>query len=561
MADNAAEIQRGILDRGHTRLSLQHQLAIVAPYVADKFKDQALAVLPIASFLFLFQLVVIRRHIEDAFGIALGLTAVILGLMFFMEGLRLGLMPLGQSIGATLPEKARPWLVFGFAFILGVIATLAEPAISTLKAAGSNVQPGDAVLLYELLNRGSGILVVSVAVGVGIATVLGVLRFLAHWSLKRLLLPTLALALVSTVLAELHPATRTVIALAWDTGAITTGPVTVPLVLALGLGVATVLGKSDTGMSGFGIVTLASLWPVTIVLLAALAIFYSGGYLPADEAARLAAGAGGAVTGSGPSLVELIGVSMQAAIQAILPLAALLFVVQRLILREPVRHGDQILLGLVFAVIGLLLFNVGLGAGLVRLGQQVGSNVPVAFAPPEQLYGEVGGRLITLAFAFVLGYGATLAEPALNAMGRTVEDVTVGAFRKTFLTQAVALGVGVGLAVGIARIMFDWPMAYLLIPGYLLLIPLTLASDEKFVNVGWDSAGVTTGPITVPLVLAKGLGIGMAVGVTEGFGMLAMASVGPIVAVLVIGLILARIHRPAAAPAYRSLSGPTPVAE
>ncbi|MBI2322369.1 MAG: DUF1538 family protein, partial [Chloroflexi bacterium] len=244
------------------------------------------------------------------------------------------------------------------------------------------------------------------------------------WSLKLLLFPSLALALAATVVAELNPATRGVIALAWDTGAVTTGPVTVPLVLALGLGVSAVIGRGDTGMSGFGIVTLASLWPVVMVLLLSLAIFYSGGVVPPD-AAQLAASA---AAGAAPSLAELLAVSMQAALQAVLPLAAFLYLVQRYVLREPVRGLDSVVLGLAFAVLGLMLFNLGLGTGLVPLGQQVGGNVPSAFAPPTVLYGEVGGRLVALAFAFALGYGATMAEPALNALGISVEEVTAGAF-------------------------------------------------------------------------------------------------------------------------------------
>jgi hypothetical protein len=143
-------------------------------------------------------------------------------------------------------------------------------------------------------------------------------------------------------------------------------------------------------------------------------------------------------------------------------------------------------------------------------------------------------------FAFIAGYGATLAEPALNALSQTVEDVTAGAFKKWLLAQAVAVGVGLGLAVGLAKIIFDWPITYLVIPGYLLLALLTLLSDEKYVNIGWDSAGVTTGEITVPLVLAMGLGVGVAVGVPDGFGMLTMASIGPILTVLVLGMFIVR---------------------
>ncbi|MFT4799844.1 MAG: uncharacterized membrane protein (DUF2068 family), partial [Candidatus Azotimanducaceae bacterium] len=127
-------------------------------------------------------------------------------------------------------------------------------------------------------------------------------------------------------------------------------------------------------------------------------------------------------------------------------------------------------------------------------------------------------------------------EPALNALGMTVENLTNGSFKKSSLMYAVSLGVGTGIAVGVAKIVFDIPIVYLLVPGYSLAIILTVFSNEEFVNIAWDSAGVTTGPVTVPLVLAMGLGFGNALGAVEGFGILSMASIGPVVAVLSTGL-------------------------
>ena len=191
-------------------------------------------------------------------------------------------------------------------------------------------------------------------------------------------------------------------------------------------------------------------------------------------------------------------------------------------------------------LLGLGVFRLGLSIGLLPLGSQVGNNVPLAFAPPVALYGDVGGRLVVLAFAFIIGYGATLAEPSMGALGITVEEVTAGAFKKNLLMQAVGIGVGIGMALGIAKVMFAIPISYLLIPPYLLLLVLTWFSNEKYTNIGWDSAGVTTGDITSPLVIAMGLGVGASVGASDGFGILALASVGPIVSVLLLGIILGR---------------------
>jgi len=149
---------------------------------------------------------------------------------------------------------------------------------------------------------------------------------------------------------------------------------------------------------------------------------------------------------------------------------------------------------------------------------------------------NIAGLLVVLVFAFIMGYGATLAEPGLNALGIVVEETTIGTFKKSLLIQAVAIGVGVGVSAGIAKIIWNMPLFWMLIPVYMVLLLITGFSTEEFVNIAWDSAGATTGPVTVPLVLSVGLSIGSQVGVVEGFGILALASAWPILSVLVVGL-------------------------
>jgi hypothetical protein len=149
------------------------------------------------------------------------------------------------------------------------------------------------------------------------------------------------------------------------------------------------------------------------------------------------------------------------------------------------------------------------------------------------------GRSVILLFSFFLGYGATLAEPALNAMGIQVHEITIGAFPKDLLVHSVAFGVGAGMALGVARIIFDLPLGWLLVPAYALLLLLSIASTEEFVSIAWDGGATTTGPFTVPLVVAIGLGLSRNTpGVLEGFGILSLASAGPVVAVLAVGLLI-----------------------
>ncbi|MCB0342228.1 MAG: DUF1538 domain-containing protein [Pseudobdellovibrionaceae bacterium] len=512
---------------------------ILGPYTSIRFVEQAKAVIPLAIYLVAFQIIVLRQGVVDSAIIAGGLVAVMLGLMLFMEGLKLGLMPFGEAMGNSLPVKSPLPVVLFITFLLGVGVTFAEPAIGALKEAGKIVAVDRAPYLYAILNDYSGYLVLLVGGGVGVAAILGTLRFVYDWSLKPLIYASLIPVLAITAYIGLfEPQLATIIGLAWDCGAVTTGPVTVPLVLSLGIGVAASVGRGSSSLSGFGIVTLASLFPILGALILGLFISHTTSVEEIIAMANQAsAGATGAVVSEWDKILEaIIG-----AARAIIPLVLFLLVVLKIVLREKIRNAGIITYGIILAVTGMAVFNVGLMYGLAKLGDQSGSLVPAAFTQIEAvaespLYWTGAGILISLAFAFFLGFGATMAEPALNALGMTVQNLTNGAFRKSMLMYSVSFGVGLGITVGVSKLVFDYPLFYVLIPGYLILLVVTHFSTEEFVNVGWDSAGVTTGPVTVPLVLSMGLGFGNATKVIEGFGILSMASLFPILSVLIMGL-------------------------
>jgi hypothetical protein len=643
------------------KLPLRQVLQILGPYLRQRVMEQIRSVWLIVLYLVVFQTLLLGLPIFGAAVIAIGVVLVVIGLTFFMEGLMLGLMPLGELIGIKLPQKSKLPTILLFAFVLGVGATFAEPAVGVLKVAGSSVKAWDAPLLYLMLNRHADALVYAIAVGVGVAVVFGMLRFLYGWSLKPFIYTLVPLLLGLSAWSAFEPNMRAITGLAWDSGGVTTGPVTVPLVLALGIGICRVVARDgDSAGGGFGVVTLASLFPVLAVLLLGLGLL-SSVPRPMSEAEFLAAPQRERVTQLFGSHEQLAGYVLQhagpqgqlaffggdrealasalrqraaspnpqlaapaepmhlgklaarnavAALQAIIPLTLLFFGVLWLLLRERVQRLDELLLGIVFALVGMAVFSMGIELGLSRLGSQVGAKLPSAFMAipldderkvirnfdPERVYtalaedgseqrffylkqgsdfvalpydaahfdagtrqytftpqtgpllGEarrLAGIVVVLLFAFVMGYGATLAEPALNALGRTVEELTVGTFRKPLLMHAVALGVGLGMFFGVAKIVWGIALVWLLLPPYALLLWLTYFCDEDFVNIGWDSAGVTTGPITVPLVLAMGLGIGGQLGVVEGFGILAMASVYPVLTVLGLSLWLNRRRRSA----------------
>ncbi len=509
---------------------------LLYPYINSKFKEQLIAVIPLVIYLVLFQIIFLRQPIDNAITITLGIIAVIIGLMLFMEGLLKGLMPFGELLGNKLPQKSGILKLMIITFLLGIGVTYAEPAIGALKTAGSIVDINKATYLYLILNQYGDILPVAVGIGVGVAAVIGTLRFLKGWSLKNLIYITLIPTIGLTILTILNDDLKSTIGLAWDCGAVTTGPVTVPLVLALGIGIASSGGKGESSISGFGIVTLASLFPIIAVLLFANIIYYISPIDSNNISSLIISTDNNASTlDKTPYLEILLG------IRATVPLILFLFIVLKLVLREKLRNPTYITYGIVLLVIGMIIFNIGLTYGLSNLGNQSGGLVPAAFTKLDSvdkspLYNYSLGIIIALIFSFCLGFGATLAEPALNSLGYTVENLTNGIFRKSMLMYSVSFGVGIGIMLGIVKITFDIPLYYLLLPFYLIGLILTIFSSEEYVNVAWDSAGVTTGPVTVPLVLAMGLGFGNSLSVVEGFGILSLASICPIISVLTLGL-------------------------
>jgi len=605
---------------GKVHLSFSRVWAILWPYISNRFVEQLKALWIIILYLFLFQLWVLRLPVVYSLMIVIGVLIVIIGLMFFLEGLMLGLMPFGETIGTKLPLKSSLPVILGFSFVLGIMATYAEPAISVLKAAGSNVKPDEAPLLYSILHEFADQLVIAIALGVGLSVLFGVLRFLYGWSLKWYVLPLTILLIIITIYADSNDVLQPIIGLAWDCGSGATGPVIVPLVLSLGIGVCRVVNTKKSSGEGFGIVALASLLPVLTVLILAIYHHTAEDYygakhglakrstesLMADSSSTNSSlnetftihdlneyQTTGKIEGSykikyesdsvfltdgkiiikqpqivyekdtkksvsgdvkqwdtNMSFMDLLIEAIIAAIKAIIPLCLFLFIVLRFLLREKIPQADEISIGVLFAVIGLSIFGIGIYLGLTPIGSQLGGNIPAAFAKIKPwsldgsygpLFTEYGGKIVVILFGFFLGYAATLAEPALQTLGNTIEKATVGSIKKSLLTHTVALGVGLGIALGVMKIAFSLPLAYIVLPMYVLLIPLTLISSEAFVNFAWDSAGVTTGPVSVPLVLVMGLELARNVpGVIEGFGILTMAAVMPIITVLLIGKIVSR---------------------
>lgn len=656
-------------------------LSMLFVYAKERVLEQLKSVAFIILYLVVFQTIILGVPLANALGTAGGIALVVFGLAFFLEGLILGLMPIGERVGVKLPTKVGILAISVFGIILGFGATFAEPAISALRAAGATITAWDSPLLYMILDSYTDILVISVGVGVGLAVALGMCRFYFNWSIKPLIYTIIPTLLALTFYVSMDENLSKIIGLAWDCGAVTTGAVTVPLVLALGIGVSRASNKGGGSSGGFGIIMLASAFPILAVLILGIVLnfgvpkatdevsffkqenketavklfgdedkivmhaFTHGteegrkAYFGTEQAYHQAVSAlkdnpelkqkylgdlslsvwivdrasesernmlaevdlSDYSTASTDSFAQTLQEEGIGGLRAVLPLSFLLLIVLLVLLKEKLRYKDEVALGIGFTLIGMILLTSGIRLGLASLGSEVGGQLPKAFATEEKFINrtvindfdesilfntiaEDGSqktffnvyennqvipiefkpeqfdasknqytRVITqkplfsnkltilgiglvLLFVFGMGYGATLAEPALRALGMTVESLTVGAIKQTQIVQVVSFGVATGITLGMCRILFDLPLEWLLIPSYLVLIVLSYFSEEEFTAIAWDSGGVTTGPVTVPLVLAMGLSIGGVLNISDGFGILALASAYPIITVLLYGL-------------------------
>jgi hypothetical protein len=518
-------------DSPNTRIKVtfRQAAAILLPYVWHIAKEQIITVVPVCAYLALFQIIILQHGLSRIAWICGGIVMVVMGLMFFLEGVRISLAPVGETIGDTLPKRSSMLILLVFSFLLGILGAFGEPVIGSLQIAGSGIDPAKAPLLYKILVQNPIYLTLVISFGVGLAVTLSTLRTLYGWSLKPLIIPIVGFCVLGTLLASRDEQLATAIGLAWDCGAVIVGPVLCPLVLALGLGIFHASGKSDSSMAGFGIAGLISVMPIIAVITLTFVLSFLG-MEPIDSTASVE-------TDSIPSAGQVVLDSLIMAVRAIAPVFFFLWLFMRYYLKEHGMPLSQYLLGMGFAIGGLFLFNAGISFGIAELGNQVGHQLPYAFHPPEtSMYPSELGKIIVVVFGMILGYGATLAEPAFNILGRQVEDVTQGAFKKRLFSQAVAIGVGIGAGLGIVSTVYHVNLIHLLLPPYAVLFVLTLLSSEKYACIAWDGGSVTTGPVTVPLKIAIGIAISHATGFAEGFGIIALASAYPVMNILALGL-------------------------
>jgi len=631
-------------------LSFKETFSLIKVYAFSKIKPQFKAVLMVSIFLVAVQYFVLGTPLKNALSVVVCVAAAILGLSFFLEGLFLGIMPLGEQCGMRLPSKIGVVGVTVFSIIVGITATLAEPAVAVLQQQGSVIPAWNAPLLYLLLNRGTSWLVAAIAVGVGLAVVLGVYRFMFGWAFKPpvfIIIP--AIVAVSCIFDE-NPILRPLVNLAWDAGGAATGAVTVPIILALGLGVVKIGGKNSNA-SGLGLVTLASALPVASVLFLA-AMLGPKVPVPSDAVSFFSAEQGQRekavyVAGSDSELYKIaleavysgdlsadefvacfplqqLGEDHQkdklslfsqkaffgyakSALLSVLPLALVLIIAIGLIARDRIFNADIVVLGILFASLGMFALNLGMTGGITVLSSQAGNSLKEAYTEtlnenktvtvhgvdinslitvpgesgaetyiwvqgrngptlekfvPQRLNGEsythipikdamssrlgiIGAYIVILVIVFFLGFFAIFAEPGLAVTAATVEEMTTGTFRRSKLIKIAAMGVGGGMVIGFARVLFSnmlpvggIHLSWVLAPCYCFALILTIFAPEDFSSIAWDVAGIATGPISVPIIITTGLGLGRDSLRADGaFGIVATASVFPIIVILISGII------------------------
>jgi hypothetical protein len=634
---------------GLIKLPLQQALPMIKSYAFAKIKPQIRAVLTASVFLVVVQHFVLGVTIENAINIAICIAAAILGLSFFLEGLFLGVLPLGEQCGMRLPAKIGAAGIAVFSVIVGITATLAEPAVVVLQKQGSIIPAWNAPLLYLLLNRGTTWFVAAIATGVGLSVVLGVYRFMFGWGFKPPVFIIIPVLLALSCIFDMNATLRPVVNLAWDAGGAATGAVTVPIILALGLGVAKTGGKSNN--SGLGLVTLASALPVATVLLLALTLS-SKVPLPSDAASFFSPEPGQRakavyMAGSQEELIKIANKAvytrelspqtfancfpgedlhgqenqgklsvfapeaffeyLKIALMAVVPLALVLIISISIVARDRILNSDIIVLGLIFTAFGMFTLNLGLNGGITDISSQAGRSlrnlyrgnilkdkiivlmgvdeksfvtVPGEHEPetyiwipdekgpvlekflPSRLSGDMyihtpikkgilshlstfGNYLVILLIVFFLGFFAIFAEPGLAVTAVTIEEMTTGTFKRNKLIMLAAIGVGGGMLLGFARILFSnmllsggIHLSWILTPCYCLALLLTLFVPDDVSPIAWDTAGIATGPISVPIMITAGLGLGTDSLRADGaFGIVATSSVFPIIAILVSGMI------------------------
>ncbi|RUM69162.1 MAG: DUF1538 domain-containing protein [Sulfurovum sp.] len=490
---------------------MKESIKIFFQDLKNSFKD----LLPIIIVVAFFQTFIIQSMPENLTSIVIGLTIVAVGLALFIRGLELGIFPIGENLAIDFAKKGSTFWLLLFAFTIGFATTVAEPALIAIADKASVISGGlvDAFWLR-----------MTVAFSVGFAITLGTFRILLGHPIQYYIITGYILVVLVTFFAP-----KEIIGLAYDSGGVTTSTVTVPLVAALGIGLASSIKGRNPVIDGFGLIAFASLTPMIFVQVYGIIVYSLG------DASTVVSVVSEVATVSKDVLepkafsilnmfLELLGV-----IKDIAPILIVIFFFQYLIIKKSVPHLPKIITGIVMVILGLYAFIIGLEMGLFPIGESIANDLT-----------SQDNNLLIYLFGFMIGFSTTMAEPALLAIAIKVQDISEGVIKQNVLRTVVALGVAIGIALGAYRLVQGDPIHYYIIVGYSFVIILTYFAPKHIIPIAYDTGGVTTSTVTVPLVAA--LGIGLATNIEgrnpliDGFGLIAFASLFPMLTVMGYGI-------------------------
>ncbi|MFW2439291.1 MAG: DUF1538 domain-containing protein [Arenicellales bacterium] len=509
-------------------------LRLFSSSMLDSLRDLAPVFLVIAF----FQLLILQQPVEGLFNLLAGAFLVVLGLTFFVFGLETGLFPIGNNMAHAFARKGSTLGLLGFAFALGLGTTIAEPALIAVAEEASEIAAAGCIISNNIESMESYAfgLRLTVAVSVGLAIMLGVMRIIRGWPIQYLIIAGYILVVVVTAFAP-----ESIIGIAYDSGAVTTSTITVPLVAALGVGLASSIKGRNPMLDGFGLIAFASLLPIIFVLLYGIA--GEAGWLwqqptCGEQQSRIVAQVIQQADGAG--IIKEFLITLSQTISDVLPIIAVILFFQIFVIRKRVNHPQRLIAGFVFVLIGLALFLLGLEMALFPIGKLMAAQL----TNPEFLAGGSGmvenltwsDYYWVYLFAFMIGFSATIAEPALLAVAIKAEEISGGTISIWGLRIAVAIGAAVGISLGTYRIVTGIPLEYFIIAGYIIVVVQTWFAPRLIIPLAYDSGGVTTSTVTVPLVAALGLGLadtipGRSV-LIDGFGLIAFACLFPIISVM-----------------------------
>ena len=469
------------------------------------------SVLPITAIVFLLSVTIAPLEPGTLVLFLFGAVLLVIGMGFFTLGVDMSMLPMGEGVGAVLSGKKRLLIPVLLYFLLGVLSTMAEPDLT--------------VLANQISAIPNMVLILTVAVGVGLFLVVATLRVRWGVPLRRLLLLFYG---VVFLLAAFAPANF--IPVSFDSGGVTTGPITVPFIMALGLGVASSRSDKNAASDSFGLVALCSIGPILSVLLLGIV------YRPDKAEQQLAAIPEVADTAAAARyFVHGFPEYFREVAAALLPIA-LVFALFQLFTRK-FRRGQllRIVSGFAYTYLGLVLFLCGVNVGFMPAGQYIGTAVASGSRP-----------WLLVPIGMLIGFYIVKAEPAVAVLTKQVEEVSNGSISQRAMGNALSIGVCVSVGLAMVRVLTGLNIMWLLVPGYAVSLGLTFFVPSIFTGIAFDSGGVASGPMTATFLLPFAMGACSAVGgdlMTDAFGIVAMVAMTPLVTIQVMGLSSQVSHR------------------